>query len=207
MKHCPRPRALTVCNIHSTAMSHFVQQTRSMLMQSYLQLILDNKKMQFLITYNNKIMATVVIYNNDITGALRALKKEQQKEGTFRCIKAKKTFKNNREKALERMMEIIRRKIKDRNEKALDSSSGVITSQGQKPFVFQVFNHIVKIYNNGKVCVYTTKNKKVNELMLDKADFDDASILLAATKIAEKVNSAEESSTEDTQTEETEEND
>lgn len=150
----------------------------------------------------NKIMATVVIYNNDVTGALRALKKEQQKEGTFRCIKAKKTFKNNREKSLERMTEIIRRKIKDRNEKALDSSSGVMTSQGQKPFVFQVFNHIVKIYNNGKVCVYTTKNKKVNELMLDKADFDDASILLAATKIAEKVNSAEENSAETTQTEE-----
>ena len=158
--------------------------------------------MQILIAHINIIMATVVIYNNDVTGALKALKKEQQKEGTFRCIKAKKTFKNNREKMLERMTEIIRRKIKDRNEKALDSSSGVMTSQGQKPFVFQVFNHIVKIYNNGKVCVYTTKNKKVNELMLDKADFDDASILLAATKIAEKVNSAEENSAESAQTEE-----
>ena len=153
----------------------------------------------------NKIMATVVIYNNDVTGALRALKKEQQKEGTFRCIKAKKTFKNNREKSLERMTEIIRRKIKDRNEKALDSSSGVMTSQGQKPFVFQVFNHIVKIYNNGKVCVYTTKNKKVNELMLDKADFDDASILLAATKIADKINEKKENSSDESTDEESDE--
>ena len=150
-------------------------------------------------------MATVVIYNNDVTGALRALKKEQQKEGTFRCIKAKKTFKNNREKSLERMTEIIRRKIKDRNEKALDSSSGVMTSQGQKPFVFQVFNHIVKIYNNGKVCVYTTKNKKVNELMLDKADFDDASILLAATKIADKINEKKENSSDESTDEESDE--
>ena len=150
-------------------------------------------------------MATVVIYNNDVMGALRALKKEQQKEGTFRCIKAKKTFKNNREKALERMMEIIRRKIKDRNEKALDSSSGIMTSQGQKPFVFQVFNHIVKIYNNGKVCVYTTKNKKVNELMLDKADFDDASILLAATKIADKINEKKENSSDESTDEESDE--
>ncbi len=150
-------------------------------------------------------MATVVIYNNDVTGALRALKKEQQKEGTFRCIKAKKTFKNNREKSLERMTEIIRRKIKDRNEKALDSSSDVMTSQGQKPFVFQVFNHIVKIYNNGKVCVYTTKNKKVNELMLDKADFDDASILLAATKIADKINEKKENSSDESTDEESDE--
>ena len=150
-------------------------------------------------------MATVVIYNNDVMGALRALKKEQQKEGTFRCIKAKKTFKNNREKSLERMTEIIRRKIKDRNEKALDSSSGVMTSQGQKPFVFQVFNHIVKIYNNGKVCVYTTKNKKVNELMLDKADFDDASILLAATKIADKINEKKENSSDESTDEESDE--
>ncbi len=169
------------------------------------QLILDNKKMQLLIKHINKIMATVVIYNNDVMGALRALKKEQQKEGTFRCIKAKKTFKNNREKMLERMTEIIRRKIKDRNEKALDSSSGVMTSQGQKPFVFQVFNHIVKIYNNGKVCVYTTKNKKVNELMLDKADFDDASILLAATKIADKINEKKENSSDESTDEESDE--
>jgi ribosomal protein S21 len=161
--------------------------------------------MQFLITHNNKIMATVVIYNNDVMGALRALKKEQQKEGTFRCIKAKKTFKNMREKMLERMTEIIRRKIKDRNEKALDSSSGIMTSQGQKPFVFQVFNHIVKIYNNGKVCVYTTKNKKVNELMLDKADFDDASILLAATKIADKINEKKESTSDASTDEESDE--
>ena len=150
-------------------------------------------------------MATVVIYNNDVMGALRALKKEQQKEGTFRCIKAKKTFKNMREKMLERMTEIIRRKIKDRNEKALDSSSSVMTSQGQKPFVFQVFNHIVKIYNNGKVCVYTTKNKKVNELMLDKADFDDASILLAATKIADKINEKKENSSDESTDEESDE--
>ena len=161
--------------------------------------------MLLLITHINKIMATVVIYNNDVMGALRALKKEQQKEGTFRCIKAKKTFKNNREKSLERMTEIIRRKIKDRNEKALDSSSSVMTSQGQKPFVFQVFNHIVKIYNNGKVCVYTTKNKKVNELMLDKADFDDASILLAATKIAEKINEKKENSSDESTDEESDE--
>ena len=161
--------------------------------------------MQFLITHINKIMATVVIYNNDVMGALRDLKKEQQKEGTFRCIKAKKTFKNMREKMLERMTEIIRRKIKDRNEKALDSSSGIMTSQGQKPFVFQVFNHIVKIYNNGKVCVYTTKNKKVNELMLDKADFDDASILLAATKIADKINEKKENSSDESTDEESDE--
>ena len=161
--------------------------------------------MPLLITHINKIMATVVIYNNDVMGALRALKKEQQKEGTFRCIKAKKTFKNMREKMLERMTEIIRRKIKDRNEKALDSSSGIMTSQGQKPFVFQVFNHIVKIYNNGKVCVYTTKNKKVNELMLDKADFDDASILLAATKIADKINEKKESTSDASTDEESDE--
>ena len=38
-------------------------------------------------------MATVIIYNNDVQGALRALKKEQQKEGTFRYTKARKSFK------------------------------------------------------------------------------------------------------------------
>ena len=42
-------------------------------------------------------MATVIVYNNDVQGALRALKKELQKDGVFRLVKGRKNFKNNRE--------------------------------------------------------------------------------------------------------------
>lgn len=127
-------------------------------------------------------MATVVIYNNDVQGALRALKKEQQKEGTFRYIKSRKTFKNSHELAKERLTEIIRRKIKDKHEKIANSAYIGVEYQNQKPFVFKVNGYIVKVFNNGKVFVFTAKNKKVNELMIDKADFDNMDVLLGKVK-------------------------
>lgn len=127
-------------------------------------------------------MATVIIYNNDVQGALRALKKEQQKEGTFRYIKAKKTFKNNREKALERETEIVRRKIKDKNEKISNGFYNQISVQSSKPFVFKLYGRIIKVFNDGRVGVYTSKNKKVNEIMLDVVDFDDQEKLINAVK-------------------------
>ena len=99
-------------------------------------------------------MATVVIYNNDIQGALRTLKKEQQKEGTFRYIKAKKTFKTRHEKSIERMSEIIRRKIKDWNEKLLSNFYNKTTVQKSQPFVFRVSGYLVKVFNDGRVLFF-----------------------------------------------------
>lgn len=127
-------------------------------------------------------MATVVIYNNDIQGALRALKKEQQKEGTFRYIKSRKTFKNAHELAKERLTEIIRRKIKDKHEQVANSAYAGVEVQNQKPFVFKLYGYVIKVFNNGKVFVFTNKNKKVNELMLDKADFDNIDALIGKVK-------------------------
>lgn len=118
-------------------------------------------------------MATVILYNNDIQGALRALKKEMQKEGVFRLMKARKTFKNNREKAKERADEIVRRKIKDKHEKIANSAYVGVATVKPKPFVFELDGYVVKVYDDGRVAVYTKKNKKVNELMLDKANFDN----------------------------------
>ena len=108
-------------------------------------------------------MATVVIYNNDVQGALRALKKEQQKEGTFRYIKLKKTFKTRHEKSIERMSEIIRRKIKDWNEKLLNNFYNKTTIQKSQPFVFQINRYVVKIFNDGRVLVFFAqqKNKQI----------------------------------------------
>lgn len=127
-------------------------------------------------------MATVIIYNNDIQGALRALKKEQQKEGTFRYIKSRKTYKNAHEKKKERLTEIIRRKIKDKHEQVANGAYMGVEIQNPKPFVFKLSGFVVKVFNNGKVFVYTNKNKKVNEVMLDKADFDDIEALVGKVK-------------------------
>lgn len=118
-------------------------------------------------------MATVVIYNNDIQGALRALKKEQQKEGVFRIVKAKKNFKNARVLSKERMDEIVRRKIKDKHEKKANNAYSGISEQKPKPFVFKLEGYIVKVYDNGKVAVYTQKNKKIREMMLNNVEFDN----------------------------------
>ena len=127
-------------------------------------------------------MATVIIYNNDIQGALRALKKEQQKEGTFRYIKGRKNFKNAHERNKERLTEIIRRKIKDKHEQAANGAYMGVEIQNPKPFVFKLSGYIVKVFNNGKVFVYKKKKKKVNEVMLDKADFDDIEALVGKVK-------------------------
>ncbi len=118
------------------------------------------------------IMATVTIYNNDVQGALRALKKELQKEGVFRIAKARKNFKNNREKAKERFSEIIRRKKKDKQEEKANSACVGVNEEKPKPFVFKLDTYVVKVYNDGKVSVYNNKNKKINELMLNEANFD-----------------------------------
>ena len=123
-------------------------------------------------------MATVTIYNNDVQGALRALKKELQKEGVFRLTKARKNFKNNREKAKERADEIVRRKIKDKHEKIANSAYIGVLAVKPKPFVFKLNKYVVKVYNDGRVAIYAEKNKKVNELMLDKANFDDIEALV-----------------------------
>ena len=132
-------------------------------------------------------MATVTIYNNDIQGALRALKKELQKEGVFRLAKARKNFKNNRAKAKEREDEIVRRKIKDKHEKRANSAYSGVNEQTSKPFVFKLNGYTIKVYDNGRVAVYSGRNKKVNELMLDKADFDNIDALIGS-KIAENDN-------------------
>ncbi len=130
-------------------------------------------------------MATVTIYNNDVQGALRALKKELQKEGVFRLAKARKNFKNNREKAKERFDEIVRRKIKDKHEKKANSVYVGVNEEKPKPFVFKLDSYVIKVYDNGKVVIYTAKNKKLNELMLDEANFDNIEDLIKR-KISEK---------------------
>ena len=118
-------------------------------------------------------MATVVIYNNDVQGALRALKKEQQKEGVFRIVRAEKNFKNNHTLKKERMDEIIRRKIKDKHEAIANSAYSGVTVENPKPFVFRILNYIAKVYDDGRVFICSLKNKKIAEFMLDKIDFDD----------------------------------
>lgn len=135
-------------------------------------------------------MATVIIYNNDVQGALRALKKEQQKEGTFRYIKAKKTFKTKHEKTAERVSEVIRRKIKNWNEKLWSNFYNKTTPQKSKPFVFQVNNYVVKLYDDGRVLVFL-HNKKVNELTFESADFDNIDVLtgkIASTVVSQTTN-------------------
>ena len=141
-------------------------------------------------------MATVTLYNNDIHGALRALKKELQKEGVFRIIKANKTFKNNHERKTERFNEIVRRKKKDQHEKKANSAHIGVKEQKPKPFVFKLSGYVVKVYDDGRVVVYTTKNKKVNELMLNEANFDDIESLITNKK--EKVKKSKKD-TEDTE--------
>ena len=145
-------------------------------------------------------MATVVIYNNDIQGALRALKKEQQKEGTFRYIKAKKTFKTRHEKSIERMSEIIRRKVKDWNEKILSNFYNKTTTQKSQPFVFRVSGYLVKIFNNGKVFVFS-HNKKINELSFENVDFDNPDVLSGKIATAIAFNKANQTDTEKQQSE------
>ena len=130
-------------------------------------------------------MATIIIYNNDVQGALRALKKELQKEGVFRLAKARKNFKNNREKAKERIDEIIRRKIKDKHEEKANSAYIGVNEENPKPFVFKLDTYTVKVYNDGKVIVYSAKSKKINEMMLNEANFDNISDLVKQ-KISEK---------------------
>jgi len=123
-------------------------------------------------------MATVTIYNGDIASALRALKKELQKEGVFRLAKSRKNFRNNREKAKERFDEIVRRKIKDKHEKKANSAYNGVEIQKPKPFVFKLEDYTIKVFDDGRVAVYTAKNKKINELMLDKVNFDDINSLV-----------------------------
>lgn len=122
-------------------------------------------------------MATILICNNDVQSALRALKKELQKDGVFRLAKAKKTFKNSHELKQERMVEIVRRKIKDKHESKANSAYRGVNEQKPKPFVFKLQGYTIKVYNDGRVAVYE-KNKKINEMMLDKVDFDNISSLV-----------------------------
>ena len=111
---------------------------------------------------------------------MRALKKELQKEGVFRLAKARKTFKNSHELKQERMVEIVRRKIKDKHETKANSAYRGVNEQKPKPFVFKIYGYTAKIYNDGRVMVYE-KNKKVNETMLDKINFDNINELLGTT--------------------------
>ncbi|MBQ7551910.1 MAG: 30S ribosomal protein S21 [Rickettsiales bacterium] len=146
-------------------------------------------------------MATVVIYNDDIQGALRALKKEQQKEGTFRYIKAKKTFKTRHEKYIERMSEIIRRKIKDWNEKLFSNFYNKTTAKTAQPFVFRISGYLVKIFNSGKVLVFL-HNKKINELSFEDVDFDNPDVLsgkIATATTSNKTNQTETKKPQDEQ--------
>lgn len=123
-------------------------------------------------------MATVIVYNNDIQGALRSLKKELQKDGVFRLVRGRKTFKDERVIKKERMTEIIRRKIKETHEKRAISAYTGVNPQKPKPFVFKHNQYVVKVYDNGKVFVFNDKNRKINEVMLDVVDFDDNNSLL-----------------------------
>ncbi len=145
---------------------------------------MTNKKDIIDIIYQILVMATVIIYNNDVQGALRALKKEQQKEGTFRYTKARKCHKNNHELSQERLTEIIRRKIKDRNEKIANGFYNQICSQNDRPFVFKLYGYDIKIYNTGIVCIFL-KNRKINEIMLNEIDFDSEESLLS--KLSQEV--------------------
>ena len=90
-------------------------------------------------------MATVTIYNNDVQGALRALKKELQKEGVFRLAKARKNFKNNKKKAKERFDEIVRRKIKDKHEKKANSVYVGVNEEKPKPAFSAGFGKVVRL--------------------------------------------------------------
>lgn len=144
-------------------------------------------------------MATVIIYNNDVQGALRALKKEQQKEGTFRYTKARKCHKNNHEIKQERLTEIIRRKIKDRNEKVANGFYNQICSQNDRPFVFKLYGYDIKIYNTGMVYIFL-KNKKINEIMLNEIDFDSEESLLS--KLSQEVKKVESKKTKKAKKEE-----
>ena len=123
-------------------------------------------------------MATVVIYNNDVQGALRALKKELQKDGVFRLVRGRKNFKDARALKKERTTEIIRRKIKDVHEKRASTAYVGVEVQKPKPFVFKLNSYLVKVYDNGKVLVYNSKRKKINEVMLDVVDFDNINSLI-----------------------------
>ncbi len=131
-------------------------------------------------------MATVIIYNNDVQGALRAPKKEQQKEGTFRYTKARKSFKNAHELREERLTEIIRRKIKDINEKKANGFYNQIVAKADRPFVFRLYGYIIKVYNTGKVYIFTSKNKKINESVLDKINFDSEEDLIKKISVGVK---------------------
>ena len=127
-------------------------------------------------------MATVIVYNNDVQGALRALKKELQKDGVFRIVRARKNFKDARTLKKERLTEIIRRKIKEVHEKRASFAYVGIDPQKPKPFVFKLNPYLIKVYDNGKVFVYNEKRKKINEIMLDVVDFDDMNSLIGKIK-------------------------
>ena len=71
------------------------------------------------------------------------------------------------------MIIICWRKIKDKHEKIANSAYIGVLAAKPKQFVFKLNKYVVKVYNDGRVAIYAEKNKKVNELMLDKANFDD----------------------------------
>ena len=91
------------------------------------------------------------------------------------------------------MSEIIRRKIKDWNEKLLSNFYNKTTAKKAQPFVFRINGYLVKIFNNGKVFVFL-HNKKINELSFEDVDFDNPNGLSGkiATAIAsDKINQTE----------------
>ncbi len=118
-------------------------------------------------------MVTVFVYNSDIQGALRNLKKEQQREGTFRYVKAAKFFKPKRQVEKERMQEIVRRKRKDLSEKMLKLQVETIPSK-ISPFILTSGDFKIKIFDNGLVKIFDLKtDKKRLETSVDKVDFDN----------------------------------
>ena len=116
-------------------------------------------------------MVTIVVYNNDINGALKALKRIQQQENTFKCVKSKKYYKNNAETATNRFTEIVKRKIKEYKEKKLSIQNEMVKSK-ITPFIFNLDRYIVKIFDSGAVVVMLD-NKNVLKTTIDKIDFDN----------------------------------
>ena len=74
------------------------------------------------------------------------------------------------------MSEIIRRKIKDWNEKLLNNFYNKTTIQKSQPFVFQINRYVVKIFNDGRVLVFL-RNRKINKLSFEDVDFDNIDVL------------------------------
>jgi ribosomal protein S21 len=119
-------------------------------------------------------MVTVFVYNNDVQGALRTLKKEQQREGTFRYVKAKHCFKSSRLKRKERLIEIIRRKLKESSEKIArvqtENIKAVIT-----PFVFEAEGYTVRVFDDGRVVCFNARGRLILKSMIEEFDFDNIS--------------------------------